>query len=172
MSNGYYARYAFSVAERPIVINEAVAILSQHLDEFDAVACRSRSGCAVGPVVAHLLNKELYIVGRSGSRRLSSSQTEEVGYGFQWEDKREVGHRYVIVDDLISGGDTIDAIKRSISAIFPNTKPVAIYLWADSSHWKTEHSGLPVWNRRPKYELEPGKLYSRLSHYEDAINPY
>ena len=77
--------------------------------EFDAIACRGTSGLAIAPIICYKLNKQLIIVRKP--KEDESSHTSEKVEGLPKE-----GVKYIVVDDLISSGNTMRAIIDTITA--------------------------------------------------------
>jgi len=77
--------------------------LKEHVDEFDAIAVSGSSGLLVGPCVADLLQKNIILVRKPVDDTHSSEVVEGPKDG-----------RYIIIDDLIDSGATIQRITRSI----------------------------------------------------------
>lgn len=76
--------------------------------EFDAIACRGVSGMSIAPVLCHLLHKHLIVV-RKGENTHSSYHVEGA-YTDSTPD-------YIIVDDLIDLGTTMDSIIQAIGDV-------------------------------------------------------
>lgn len=91
--------------------------------KFDTVVCRGTSGLLVAPIIAHMLNKHL-IVSRKPKEDSHSSDSVE-GY--------RTPKRYIIVDDLICRGDTVNNILRHMEECRPEAECVAIFLYRSDS---------------------------------------
>jgi adenine/guanine phosphoribosyltransferase-like PRPP-binding protein len=91
---------------------------------FEAVAFRGMSGSIFGSVVATRLNKPIVLV-RKGENRHSAYSVEGVEPA-----------TYIIVDDMIASGATIDAIVSEMKNFHPQAKCVGIYLYHDTDHNK------------------------------------
>jgi adenine/guanine phosphoribosyltransferase-like PRPP-binding protein len=87
-------------------IEKIIEVLKRY--DFDAIAFRGLSGALVAPTVAMLMDKTLLAV-RKGER-CHSSHTVEGDYNAQ---------RYVILDDMISSGDTVKDIFHAIEGLCP-----------------------------------------------------
>lgn len=79
--------------------------ISRSKINFEFIAFRGYSGSMIAPAVAHKLNKQMCLI-RKGSEKRHSARLIE---GF-------VGGRYIIVDDLISTGNTIRQIIKSLNS--------------------------------------------------------
>ena len=78
----------------------------QYNIEFDAIACRGLSGFLIAPIVAMRLKKTLLCV-RKGEKTHSCNEVEGDYYA----------KTYLILDDLIDSGSTVQAIVNSIKAV-------------------------------------------------------
>lgn len=87
---------------------------------FDAIAIRGFSGALIGPTVAGLLNKDLVIV----RKMTESSHSMRSIEGYVSDNLK-----YIIVDDFISSGNTIEQIKQSIGLKMKDAKLVGIVVY-------------------------------------------
>lgn len=99
-----YLDACFDPNTRRKIISNTVQALLPHRLEFDTIAFRGISGALVAPEVAQYLQKHLLLV-RKGENRHSSYEVEG----------NLRTQKYVIVDDIVCSGDTIDAIRREIA---------------------------------------------------------
>ena len=105
-------------------IDEAVGLCVETLKgrKFDTIAFRGLSGALIAPIVAHILSKEIIVVRKK--------QTDHSNH-------RVEGHlaakRYVILDDFISGGETVREIILRVNKFAPSAT-----LWGGMlyTHWK------------------------------------
>jgi len=103
--------YSFEGIERAAtdaMIPNAVKMLTRwqkKYGEFDAIAFRGMSGAMVAPILAHLLGKTLIMV-RKGENCHSCHGVE----GDAGADS------YIIVDDFLSTGDTIEQIVTAVQS--------------------------------------------------------
>jgi adenine/guanine phosphoribosyltransferase-like PRPP-binding protein len=88
---------------------------------FDAIAFRGVSGAALAFPLSLALKKPLICI-RKGSSH----------YGRKFEGCISA-KTYIIVDDFIETGQTIEAIIKEISKIKPNAVPVGIFLYDPTS---------------------------------------
>jgi adenine/guanine phosphoribosyltransferase-like PRPP-binding protein len=88
-------------------IRNAVKTLKEidKLTPFDTIAFCGISGCLIGPLLAIRLKKEMIVVRKPRDDRHSS---------YEVEGNADVKN-YIIVDDLISSGDTMRHVKSSIT---------------------------------------------------------
>lgn len=84
--------------------------------KFDAIAFRGLSGALVAPSIAIMMNKHLLAVRKTGDTDHSKYRVE--GY---------MGCPYIIVDDLIESGETMETIIDAVGSF-----PEAIFLWNTS----------------------------------------
>lgn len=98
-----YLRCVLEPAEHRRVVQKVVKTLRPIRGQFDCIAFRGMSGATVGSTVAYLLKKHSLMV-RKETDHHSSLDTEG---------PRDL-HRYVVVDDLVSSGKTIDCICQSV----------------------------------------------------------
>ena len=107
-------------------------------DKFDAIAFRGMSGALIAPAVAAKLRKNLIMV-----RKTDGSHS-----GYDMEGETNVAN-YIIVDDLIASGATVDAIiqkinsKRQIDK--PEPKCIAIILFCDDKAAVGDYNGIPCY---------------------------
>ena len=99
------------------IIIKAVCDLRKIKNEFDSIACCGVSGLMVVPQIAELLNKNILII-RKNEKRYSEFRTEGVA-----------PLRYVVVDDLICSGTTINHITRIIKEEYPRARCIGVYCY-------------------------------------------
>lgn len=130
-----YLWNALTPENRRQVIAAAVRVLRPHAAEFDAIVFRGMSGALIAPSVADRLKKNLVMVRKPEDGSHHSCFTVE----------GVASERYVIVDDFISTGNTIDQIRASLArSCGVKTPPVAVYVYAGYP-WEWEDKGFPVW---------------------------
>ena len=94
------------------IIIKAVCDLRKIKDQFDSIACCGVSGLMVVPQIAELLDKHIIVVRKAGEKCYSEFRTEGVA-----------PFRYVILDDLICSGNTINRITSVIKSEYPRARP-------------------------------------------------
>jgi len=101
------------------VIAKCIKVLKPHLNKFDAIAVCGYSMALIGPSVADAIGKPIIIVRKSNRNTASQFPVEGV-----------VCNRYIIIDDLICSGTTINRVIKKIKEEH-NTKAklVGIYLY-------------------------------------------
>lgn len=103
--------------ERNRIIIKAVCDLRKIAKDFDTIACCGVSGLMVVPQIAELLDKHILIV-RKDEKRYSEFRTEGVA-----------PFRYVVVDDLICSGTTINHITLCIKEEYPRARSIGVYCY-------------------------------------------
>lgn len=130
---------ALSAKNLQSYIARMVDLLFTHSHEFDAIAFRGVSGALIAPSVAATLGKELLLVRKPNERAHTYSKVEGV---------KGEAQRYIILDDFISAGSTVNSILEAVREFDSGHKCVAIALY----NWKgktTERlrtfDGIPLW---------------------------
>lgn len=86
-------------------VRNLVKLLKPHVDKFDTIVFRGTSGALVGPAVALALDKPMLFIRKPSSDSHYSGICEG----------NVVTENYVIIDDFISSGNTLRAIKGAIA---------------------------------------------------------
>jgi hypothetical protein len=136
------------------VVDYAVDCLKEI--EFDTLVFRGFSGAVVGPTVALQLRKPWALVRKPGDTAHSGRRMEG-----------GVAGKYVILDDFIDTGTTINAIVEAVSIVSPcRTECVGVVLYEqswcsrnnpDREHWEGRIGGLTILNWKdppPKSKLD------------------
>lgn len=102
-----------------LVVPKLIEMINLHTpsDDYDAIALRGLSGALIAPIVAMQLEKNIVAV-----RKGESSHSQHA-----LEGRSEAG--YIIIDDLISSGDTVREILQTMRKYRPASKCRAIYLY-------------------------------------------
>lgn len=133
-----YLQSFFRIDKRRKLLRRGVKALRPM--KFDSIAVRGVSGLTFGSALAAYLNKKIAVV-RKGETRHSEYMVESVG---------TVG-TYVIVDDLIDLGGTVNAIVDAIRDTEPGAECCAIVLYSDRKEYpKNEWRGYPLILLDPK----------------------
>ena len=77
---------------------------------YDALACRGVSGLLIAPLLACRLNKSLLVVRKPSEDNLHTTRTVEGD---------QAARRYIIIDDFMSSGETVNAIQEEIGRFAP-----------------------------------------------------
>jgi len=126
----------------PLLLEEKLSLARFHLDHltegFDSIACRGVSGMMFAPILAHLMHKTVTVVRVDNEGTHSSCLVEG---------NLTHGLRYVIVDDCISSGKTVETIYRDIKAQVPSATCVAIYLYYSNEICPNYFNDIPGMSR-------------------------
>ena len=105
----------------PKTLNEQIKIICRRLrrykDDFDTIVIRGMSGALVGSAVAIKLNKGITIIRKDESR-----------HSYRDVEGNKEHTRYVIIDDLISYGTTVEEIIKNMK-LFNKGKLIGIILY-------------------------------------------
>lgn len=102
MTLSYYDRY--SPPDLKETVERAVATLAPHAASFDCIAVRGVSGMIVGAPVALALGKPLVVV----------RKPHETSHGQSLANRRHAGGRFLVLDDFMFTGATVQAIRDSM----------------------------------------------------------
>lgn len=95
-------------------LQKAVIVLKRF--DFDAIAFRGISGTLIGPPLALALDKTMILVRKPETYSHSAHDVEG-----------DIGARtYVIVDDIISSGATVDAVVKAIKKTAPKAVCIGV----------------------------------------------
>ena len=128
-----YSGYILDSRTLSQIVTEITRKLSRRRDQFDVIAVRGMSGSIVGGAVAVRLQKNLLIVRKKGESP-NTLRTVEGDYSAK---------KYIIIDDMICTGDTINIIRNEIrdSFNYDNKTPpehVGIILYQDGCSFGNE----------------------------------
>jgi adenine/guanine phosphoribosyltransferase-like PRPP-binding protein len=137
MASYFYG--AYSREYRKKIIYESLKILKPRSDSFDTIAVRGMSGALIGPTLADLLDKDIILI-----RKASDGPSHSTDSDYTIHYSGNPGKRYIVVDDFISGGNTVRAVTEAMATTFSSDKCVAIFLYWDTRA-NTEFEGIPVW---------------------------
>lgn len=114
-----YLHGALDSEARIRIVDSGLAILRTWETPFEAVAVRGFSGATVGAILAHALGKALIIVRKHGE---PTHATDSVEGALDWDPLA----RYLIIDDFVSSGATVRAIREAIGS---RAEYVGTYQW-------------------------------------------
>ena len=114
----YFARALLPAVRTELVKMSLKRLRAPDVPDFDKIVVRGVSGITFGAVLAHLLDKALFIIRKS--EEWSHSGSIVTG---------PRGGRYLIVDDFISGGNTMRAIAEDMAAHDPGATVVGVFLY-------------------------------------------
>ena len=100
------------------IIIKAVCDLRKIKDQFDSIACCGVSGLLVVAQIAELLEKHIVVIRKKNEKCYSDFPMEGV-----------TPFRYIIVDDLVCSGYTIQHIKSTIYEDCPKANCVGVYCY-------------------------------------------
>ncbi len=135
-----YLGASFDPDRRQRALRNIITGLTPYSGQFEAIAVRGLSGTIMGTLVSHFMSKGLIVVRKAG----------EMGHGMSVEGASRFT-RYIILDDFVCSGSTIQAIIDAIRGRTCNQKaaPVACYFYGDQSSaqalWRNGHL-YPVWS--------------------------
>lgn len=126
----------FKKDERVFVVERLVALIEHSGVEFSHIAVCGISGVGVGSIVAHVMNKSLIVVRKE-------SDDNHSDYAVEVDTKEPIGD-FIIIDDLISSGATVQHILDSIEDLKLTGSPSCVhgFLYHDgtSTGWD-----FPIW---------------------------
>jgi len=131
-----YLRPIFTIEQYVRLVNKMARRLQRR--EFEAIAFRGTSGAAMAYPLSLKLKKPLICVRKDGSH---SSLRVEGAYGVR---------TYVIVDDLIDTGATMDKIIKGVKAAYVRNHEklvpqcVGIFLYSANYSSRKDWKGIPV----------------------------
>lgn len=163
--NRVYTSYLRSAFE-PDLFKRTVNVMVKVFKtlDFDAIAFRGMSGSLFAPVIAQKLGKKLVMVRKDGDGNHSGMLTE----GWRMTDK------VVIIDDLISTGETMNRLIADLNRSRRNTlegkegvKLVGVFLYHDCNQYA---DGVPNYalKEESRQSLAGVPVYSMCfsEHYE------
>lgn len=116
-----YIGAALNPVTAPLLHKAFLAYIRSFRLRFDTVICRGTSGLLVAPIVAQKMKKELIVVRKSDGNH-SGKPLE----GFNQPRK------FIIVDDFICTGSTVNAMLEVMHQKHPTAKCVGIFCWRGS----------------------------------------
>jgi hypothetical protein len=130
-----YIKTAITLADRKTIIKDLTALIKGSKIDFDAIALRGLSGAMIAPVIADKLNKPLIICRKDDGHHSNLS----IEYADKFGD-------FIIIDDLISSGDTIchimkmidDEWKKLVQKDGAIKRPRCVGIFLYNSWWDTE----------------------------------
>jgi adenine/guanine phosphoribosyltransferase-like PRPP-binding protein len=121
----YYLRSVLDLTERRWIVQRAADAITKHLGEFDALAFRGLSGALLAPELASVMGKNIIAVRKGES--CHSDYMVEASPGTR------SSVRYVIIDDLIDTGATVQAIRDEIRRAFPDSQVIGAYCYVEDA---------------------------------------
>lgn len=121
-----YLRPVLVPEQCKVVIRKMVRMIKQSEIKFDTIAFRGMSGALIAPVIADRLGKDVVMIRKDDGNHS----------GYRVEG-RICAKNYIIIDDLISTGETLRLIIRTLNEKRDSTidhipNCVGIFLYSDS----------------------------------------
>lgn len=104
MGHALWLRPIVSPVMRNIFVEIIAGQLLEECYRFDSIVASGNSMMGIAPIIAYKLNKQLIVV-RKGESRASSFDVEQF----------DVCRNYIIIDDLVNTGETLNRIFSSVS---------------------------------------------------------
>lgn len=144
MDHSGYQRHIFNGAQ----FKARVEAVSQRVRELnpDFVACRGLSGISVASAVSYVTGTPMAVVRKPGENPHSEGLVNGP-YGMKG--------RYVIIDDFISSGDTVDDIMDAINSDSEENKCIGIILYSQytNSTYNSLHNAKYMSAKLPTYGM-------------------
>lgn len=140
-------------------MDKVVSALQPWKDEFDAIAFRGVSGAMVAPTVAYLMGKHVLVVRKSDGNHSSFRVEGPVNLD-----------RYVIVDDLLCTGNTINVIQMEVLRHNEKAKCVGVCLYNNDVHYGPTTDFFRE-NHNMKW-VQTGTLHERARRFVEYIKWY
>lgn len=118
LEKGFEPSYAKSV-----VRSFKAALKDKVFGDFEAIAVRGVSGMLFGPMLAHMTKKRLSVIRKPRETKHTNRILEGV------HDTK----RYVIVDDFVSSGETVQAIVCGMKQSPFRPMPAGLFMWCRDS---------------------------------------
>lgn len=127
-------------------IKNAVSVLKKwkKKNHFDAIAFRGMSGAIIAPVIAYEMNLPVIVI------RKEYDDTHDFRRVFGFVEPRHHTVKYIIIDDFIETGNTVNEIVKGVSEAVKDSELVGIFLY-----YRSEESSLK------DYQLAPDE-YSHI----------
>ncbi len=119
---------------RTRTVEKAIKELTPFTQNFDAIAVRGMSGALLVCKIADALNKEIILI-----RKPDSSHSP-----FLYEGPNVDNIRYIILDDLICSGYTVQEVRKRIDYQNNTYKIVGLYLYSQGAWPGAEWDGIPM----------------------------
>jgi orotate phosphoribosyltransferase len=116
-----YIGAALDPATAPHLHKAVIKYIRSFRLRFDTIVCRGTSGLLVAPIVAQKMHKELIVV-----RKSDGNHSGKLLEGFK------KARNFIIIDDFICTGNTVNAMLEAMHQNQPMAKCVAIVGWRAS----------------------------------------
>jgi adenine/guanine phosphoribosyltransferase-like PRPP-binding protein len=134
MNHSPYLQKSINQKERKETIDYCVNTLEYRIEmkeipDFDAIAVSGVSGLLIGPSVADRLGKKLIVVRKDADRKNSHALVIVEADKFISD---YLNFTYIVIDDLIDSGSTLNRIIDKINYRYPYAKCVGVYCYAEN----------------------------------------
>lgn len=159
-----YLGCVYDVKKRQQMVSYAVKQLKLVTDLFDFFVFRGTSGLLMGPEIAGRLKKPFSVIRK---------KNDNAHYLQEFEGALVTGGRYIVIDDFICSGTTLDIIVEAITKIDPTSVYVGCYLYKpkicikSAMAWNFDNAGhymigpfVISWDN--EHPLSPKRNYSKL----------
>ena len=139
----HYLTRVYNPRQFKVIVRNTLEIAKQ-VDEkskYDTIAFTGQSGSALAYILAHSLNKKMICVRKDSD---NSHYFTDSGNNFEGYVNAK---KYIIVDDFICSGESIDKIVQTVQAKIPKAKCVGILLYSR----RTEETSIGGYNGIPTY---------------------
>lgn len=106
--------------QRRKILRDMTKELRRHEKKFETIVCTGLSGTLIAPSLADRLKKSLVVL-----RKGESSH----GVDIEWTSDNPPIRNFIIVDDVVSTGETVQRILEEIRAHWPKATCKGILLW-------------------------------------------
>jgi len=125
-NGSYYILASTDSSVRDIIIPRLIENITKFgMDNFDAIVFRGMSGALVAPIVGYLIKKPVVLV-----------RKDKDSHSNYWVEGLYEVNRYIIIDDLISSGATMNEIlkkmkERHVAEFSSPHECVGMFLYCD-----------------------------------------
>ena len=128
MPHAGYSGSAYRDKDRNHIIGEAPIVLKGV--EFDAFAVRGVSGLLIGPLLAHILCKQIIVVRKPQEIKDNVSHSVILVESLY---SRENEFKYIFVDDMTCSGNTRRSVRDAIEKAHPSAEMVGSFYYSGSN---------------------------------------
>ena len=115
-------------------MKDVAARLKRYDHRFDSIVCRGKSGMLAAGYLSVVLEKDIVLI-RKSTRNTHTSDLVEY---------RNMPKRYIIVDDFISSGATMQNILQKMDMFFPKAELVAIVLYDGDEEYEYMYESIMI----------------------------
>jgi orotate phosphoribosyltransferase len=119
-----YLHETFDAKKVQILIRAMVKMVKESGVDFDTIVFRGMSGALIAPILAYRLKKCVTVCRKSDGTHS--------GHGGTLEGNADIKN-FIIVDDFIDCGTTVETILKTVKDCQPSAKCVGIFLYRSSS---------------------------------------